>query len=370
MNLYFDHNATSPLRQRVREGIIRALKEGIGANPSSVHREGRKAKKHLENARQNIAKHFSCAPSQILFTSGACESIRIAWEKYSHTNSKILTSPIEHSCVLSSAKKAQRQGSQVDVLKVLSSGALSDSAAKHDYDFISLQKANNETGLLYDLSPYRSHLGPKGVMFCDAVQAAGKTELSFSTKPYDLMAIAGHKLGALSGIGMLIFKDASMIEPILEGSQERGLRAGTENLLGILSVDYALQELKESGEKEQQSIRQLRDDFEKELKQRISDIEITGEQLPRLYNTSHVQFRGLDGESLVTALDLEGFCVSMGSACSSGTIEPSHVLLAMGMSRKSALSSLRFSFGWNHRQEDIEKLLDSLPAIVDRVRKG
>ncbi|MEZ4704930.1 MAG: cysteine desulfurase family protein [Bdellovibrionota bacterium] len=371
MSTYFDHNATSLLRPTVVEGLQKALREGIGGNPSSVHAQGRKAKKLLEDARQITADFFSCKPSQILFTSGGSESIRIGWEKTLASSPKnILTSKMEHSCVLSNARKAARSGHHVDYIPVRTDGSLDHSSIKSNYDLISLQSANNETGIVHDLPHIKTHNVENGLFLCDAVQIAGKAPISFSSLGFDLMTLAGHKLGALGGIGALIFEKESMITPVHEGSQERGLRAGTENVLGAWSLALSLIELSESGKQECQRIETLRDEFETQLMESISDIHITGKHLPRLGNTSHIKFDHVDGESLVTALDVEGFCVSMGAACSSGTIEPSHVLLAMGLSSEQAKSCLRFSFGWNHKESDIEKLLQTLPRLVERTRKA
>lgn len=375
MRIYFDHNASSPLRPFVKEALQKALQDGLG-NPSSTHTTGRSARKVLDDARETIARFMGRKPSEIVFTSGGTEANHLAWHAFQKEGCRAVMLPVEHPSVRQAAETMKTKGGEVRELPLTPSGGLDLAQARSILedrpDFLSLQFANNETGLIYGDEALFRHAKDQGVwVHSDAVQAFGKSEFDGSMLSVHYLSLSSHKLGAPAGAGALAVSSSAPWEPIWQGGgQERGRRTGTENLLGILGMAAACSYLMENGAEEAAQIRVLRDQFEGELKAVISDIEITGEALPRLANTSHIKFHGVDGESLMMAADLEGLDCSMGSACSSGSLSASPVLLQMGWTPEEARRALRFSLGWNTTEKEITMAVRILEKLVTHLRKS
>lgn len=372
--IYLDHNATSPLRPQVQEAIQPYLAQGL-ANPNSIHTSGRKMRDAIEEARMHVASLMGVSPSDLIFTSGGTEANHLAWQAHQKAGHRILTSGTEHACNAAAAEKAREAGAEVEVLKIDRQGQVTDAAQLNAcvWDFVSLHYANNETGIIWPLSQWASQLKAKhpGVtVHSDAVQLAGKQTLQLKKDGLDYASISGHKLGALAGCGALYRKRCSPIEAIWQGGpQEKGRRSGTENVLGIIAMGAACAHLLENAEKEALHLKQMRDALERELTQRISDIEIAGIDQPRLPQTSGIIFHGASAEAVLIAADLAGMDVSTGAACSSGSIEPSPVYLAMGFSQAEAKSAIRFSLGWNTTPSDIDQVIGTFPALVEQARR-
>ena len=371
--IYFDHNATSPLRPEVKEKLISCLNLSCG-NPSSVHTSGRKIKSMLDDARENVAKLINANPLEIIFTSSGVEANHLAWNAFSRPQKKILTSCIEHSCIQHAILKAENQGALVTTLNINPCGGIDEKhleeALASKPHFVSIHHANNETGVLYpilDIAKKAKAIG--AYVHSDAVQSVGKTTIDVKDLAVDYLTLSGHKLGALQGVGALFVKKGSPLASLWPGSsQERGHRAGTENVFGILSMGVAEQILSAGHTAEKKRMESLRTFFEDGLKAAITGIQITGQTRERLPNTSHIIFDDVDAESLMIACDLEGIDISTGSACSSGSMEASKVVTAMGIDPQRALGSARFSFGWNTTQEDITKALQVIPKLVKHIR--
>lgn len=362
--VYLDHNATSPLRPEVRE-YLASYMGSAGGNPNSIHGSGRKVRQLLDQSREWVAALAGCDPSEVIFTSGGTESNHLAWRAFQNVGQRIVTSSIEHSCVLAAATEAKNKKAEVQFLKASQSGTISFEPSEQAH-FISLQCANNETGVIHDLSLVSKHAA---VFHTDAVQFFGKNAFHFKSSIFDMMSISGHKLGAPQGVGALIVRRKTAFESLWNGGpQERGRRPGTENVLGILGLGMACKVLLEKIKEESKKIEELRDVFESEILKQIPDVVVNGKNEARLSNTTHMTFDRADGESLVIAADMAGIDFSTGAACSSGSIEPSHVLLAMGFSKEQAKNSVRLSLGWNTTSKDVEKAVDCLPNIVKQVR--
>ncbi len=371
--IYLDHNATSPVRPEVMEQIQEFLSKTL-ANPSSVHQSGKRIRRAIDQAREDVARLIHASPSEIIFTSGATEANHLAWKAFQRSGQRIITTKIEHPSVLGGASKAQEMGAKVVFIRASKSGTLETEevagAIQEGVNFASIHHANNETGIVYPIQRMAQNMrSPSFIFHTDAVQTVGRIPIDVKELNADLLTISGHKLGALAGIGALYVRRGVPFEPLWEGGpQEKGRRVGTENCLGIVSLGAACRILYQCQESEGQQIFELRNHFENELVSRISGSEITGKGQPRLPNTTHITFEDLDGESLLIAADLEEIDCSTGAACSSGSLKPSHVLLAMGFSLEQAHGSLRFSLGWNTQEKDISQALEILPKLVTQVR--
>jgi cysteine desulfurase len=383
---YCDHNATSPLRPLCREAIAHALT--IGGNPSSVHAAGRAAHGVVEEARDAVAKLVGAQPAQVIFTSGATEANSLALAgaiegallegdlssgKGPVRITRLFVSAIEHSSVLKAAHRlAERAaGLRLEILPVTSDGMLDTEALRvalregKGRTLVAVMAANNETGVIQPVAEVSRLCREAGaLLLLDAVTAAGKMDLDFALCDY--MTLSAHKLGGAQGSGALIVADGVPFAPqLVGGGQQKGLRAGTENLSGIAGFGAAANAVMQDGE-ERARIAGLRDHFEKTLKAAIPGVVIFGENAPRLPSTANVALPGLSGENIVIALDLDGVLVSSGSSCSSGKITPSHVLSAMGVDIALAGASLRVSFGWNSTLEDADAVVASLVRLNNR----
>lgn len=371
--LYFDHNATSPLRPQVKDALIEFIQTAYG-NPSSIHSSGRAIRAKVDEARECVAKLIGAKPLEIIFTSSGVEANHLAWNAFQMSGKKIATTTTEHNCIRGAVVKAEVTGAIVHQIPIECDGSISEKSvqdlASFKPDFVSIHHANNETGTLYPIGSYSKLLRENACyIHSDAVQTIGKAGVNVTDLGVNYLSISGHKLGALQGVGALYVKKGSPLKSLWPGgTQEKGMRSGTENVVGIVSMGAAAKTILENGPVEQQNVEKLRDSFEKGMLANIPGISITAKNQTRIPNTSHIIFDNLDAESLLIAADLDHIDISTGSACSSGALEPSKVVLAMGVDRERAKGAVRFSFGWNTTQSDIEKALRILPKLVEQVR--
>lgn len=347
-------------------------------NPSSIHFAGRGPKALIREARQSMASLIGADSMEIIFTSGGSEANNLAIKGVLGTGPKdgrdrILISSVEHPSVRKTVEYMTSLGYQLDVIPVDRDGEMDldrfDDLLSERTALVSVMLANNETGHLFPVAHISEQAKRKGALVhCDAVQALGKIPLNVRTLGVDLATFSGHKFYALKGCGVLYArKGISLISQIHGGGQERGRRAGTENALAIASLGYMCS-LGDKIFSEALRLRQLRDHMEQRILNEISGVKLTGADSVRLPNTSNMTIADVDGETLLMNLDVHGFAVSTGAACSSGNPEPSPVLLAMGLSRGEAQSSLRLSIGWETTLEDVDQLVDVLKAVVLRLR--
>jgi cysteine desulfurase len=369
---YFDHNATTFLAPEVAETMASALREVYG-NASSIHRPGQLARQHLEKARRTVAGFLGTSAAEIVFTSGGTEAnnlailgmVRVLPGERKH----VVTTAIEHPSVLECVRQLMRDGTDVSVVDV----ANIEESLREDTVLVSVMHANNETGAIQPvrevarLVEERRRVGQAIYFHSDGVQAAGKIPVDVRELGVDLYSLSAHKLFAPKGVGALYVRKGTPLRGIqFGGRHERERRAGTENVPAAMAFARAV-ELCDGADAA--SLAKLRDDFENDLAKRLPWIEVNSSRNPRVPNTSSVLFRGISGEALVIALDLQNMAVSTGSACSSGSIEPSPVLLAMGRSREEARSSVRFSFGRYNTAEEIEALVDATARSAEKLRK-
>ncbi len=376
-NVYLDHNATTPVHPDVLEAMLPFFSERFG-NASSIHTSGRDAKAALEDARNKIAELLACKSSEIYFTSGGTESDNFAIKGTAFANRSkgkhIITSPIEHHAVTRSCEFLQKEGFEITYLPVDSVGLVDPDelrrAIKSNTTLVTIMYANNETGIIQDLKELVSVAHQSGVYFhTDAVQATGKMAYKIPELGCDLLSISAHKLYGPKGVGLLYVKSGTKIQPWNEGGgHERGRRAGTENVAGIVGLAKALEIAYRDMEKETTKLLSLTHRFYELIKERIPDIRLNGSFERRVPNTLNISFKAIEGESMILSLDMKGVSVSSGSACTSGATEPSHVLLAMKVPPELAHGSLRFSFGRSNSDEDIDYVVDVLAKEVQRLR--
>ncbi len=372
--LYFDHNATSPPRPEVREALVEFIGTTYG-NPSAIHGSGRMIRAKMDEARENIAKLIGANPLEIIFTSSGVEANHLAWHAFQTSGKRIATTTTEHNCIRGAMEKAEVCGAETHCIPVEPDGSISEKSiqelAAFKPNFVSIHHANNETGSLYPIENYVKLLSENSCYFhSDAVQTAGKADVNVKDMGVHYLSLSGHKLGALQGVGALYVKKGSPLKSLWPGgTQEKGVRSGTENVVGIISMGVAAKTILAAGNEEKKRVQKLRDEFETEMLKLIPKISVTARDHARIPNTSHIIFDGLDAESLLIAADLDKLDISAGSACSSGSLEPSKVVLAMGVHKERARGAVRFSFGWNTTQDDISKALRILPKLVEQVRK-
>jgi len=386
---YFDHNASSPLRPQAREAVIGAL-DLIG-NASSVHAEGRAARALIEDSREQVARLHGAVTSQVVFTSGGTEANVLAlspgWlsklDGYDAAKAHLFTSAIEHPSVYQGGGFSPDRISRLSVTRdgVVDLNAAQEQIAERAGGaegapfMVSVMSANNETGAIQPIAALGEIVREAGgVLHCDGVQSGGRVPVDVSELGADLISVSAHKFGGPKGAGALIVARDELhnLSPVMHGGgQERGRRAGTENISAIAGFGAAAQAVQREleGGDGIGAIRPLRERLERELKLIAPDAWIAAETAPRLPNTTCVAVPGLHGETLVIAMDLEGIAVSAGSACSSGKVERSHVLEAMGMDNETASGAIRISLGWNSKQAEIDRFLSAWRAIYER-RKG
>ena len=375
--VYLDNNATTPVHPEVREAVAPFLSELYG-NPSSIHWAGRDVRKAVEDARQEIAAFFGCQPLEIVFTSSGTESDNLAIKgiayRKGNAGKHIVTSAVEHPAVINTCRFLEGQGFRVTYVPVNRQGIVEPDAVRKaiekDTVLVSIMYANNETGCIMPIPEIGRIAREAGaLMHTDAVQAAGKIPIDWKELPVDLLTFSGHKVNGLKGAGGLIARKGVETTAVIHGGhQERGRRGGTENVVGIVGMGKAFSLLREHMTDEVREIRRLRDRFEKSLFERIPDLVLNGHPTERLPNTVNISFRFVEGEALLLNLDMMGIACSSGSACTSGSLEASPVLMAMGADPVDAQGALRFSFGMGNNDEDVEYAVGAVAAVVDKLR--
>jgi cysteine desulfurase len=376
--VYLDNNATTPVLPEVLEAMRPYFGERFG-NASSIHHHGQDTRAAVERARQSVAALLGCRASEIVFTSGGTEADNLAIFGVVRSGDHVITSTIEHHAVLNSCKHLATEGCEVTYVPVDGQGLVDPADVKRairtNTKLITIMLANNETGVLQPAAEIGKIAAEADIYFhTDAVQAAGKIPLDVNEIGCDLLTISGHKVHGPQGVGALYVRKGTQLEPMLYGgSHERSRRAGTENVPAIVGFGKAA-ELAIAGLERGDDVRgddmkmaAARDRLERELLS-IEATGLNGEGAPRVPNTTNIYFDGIEGEALVIALDLKGLAVSTGAACSSGSIEPSHVLIAMGLPVARAKASLRFSLGKQNTPEDIDLALNLIPETVSRLR--
>ncbi|HKB07191.1 MAG TPA: cysteine desulfurase family protein [Candidatus Polarisedimenticolia bacterium] len=372
--IYLDHNATSPLLPTAHEAMTRVLAQGAG-NASSLHTPGRAARLVIESARQEVARLIGALPEEIVLTSGGTESNNLAifGAAAAAAGRPVVTSDIEHPSVLGPMQELERRGMEVRRVRPTRDGVVPAGdvlrAAGEGAALVSLMLANNEVGTLQPVAEVGAELRRRGILFhCDAAQAAGKVPVDVRGLGVDLLSIAGHKFGGPQGVGALYVRRGLELHPHLRGGgQELNRRPGTENVAAIAGLGAAAAETATSVGESARRQSGLRDFLEEEISRRLPGSAVNGRAVTRIPNTSSLAIRGVTGESLVVALDLEGVAISAGSACSAGTIRKSHVLEAMGL-REEARESIRVSLGPGTTRDELVTFLEALQRVVARAR--
>jgi cysteine desulfurase len=383
--VYLDHNATTPLHPRVREAMLPWLGERHG-NPSSIHRFGQAAREAVEAAREQVAALIGARPLEVVFTASGTEANNAVLfhaarsvgpgPREAGRRGHLVISAIEHPSVREAAARLAEEGTEVTRVSPRGDGVVPAEdmirALRPDTRAVALMLANNELGTLQPVAEVAAACRERGIpMLCDAVQAVGKIPVDAPALGVDYLVLGGHKLnGPLGAAALWVRKGAGLTGYLVGGSQERRRRASTENVPALVGLGEAATVAREEMDRRRALLASLRDRFEAELPGRVPGAIIHCQESPRLPNTSHVAFPGAEGESLLIRLDLAGFAVSTGSACSSGSVEPSKTLLAAGISREEALSSLRVSFGITNRMEEVEAFLDVLAREVAGLRRA
>jgi cysteine desulfurase len=378
MRVYFDYNATTPLAPEVSEAVTSASRDLFG-NASSVHHFGQQAKAGIDDARSAIASLINGEPSEIVFTSGGTESdnfaIRGAAEALEPTGKRhVIATAIEHEAVLNTFKALARRGWRTTLLPVDQSGIVSPDRVREaispDTALVSVMHANNEIGTIQPIAAIASIAHEHGaLMHTDAVQSVAKIPVDVRELAVDLLSLSAHKFNGPKGAGVLWIKRGTRMLPILTGGKhERNRRAGTENVPAIVGLGVAATLAAKKLTAEAVRLSALRDQLEQGILTRVSGTIVNGDPLIRVPNTTNISFDRVEAESLLIALDLEGIAVSTGSACSSGTLEPSHVLRAMGLPTHRTQNSLRFSLGQFSTEDEVQRVVNVLPRLVDKLR--
>jgi len=373
--VYLDNNATTPLLPEVFEAMRPYYLERFG-NASSIHQQGQQARAAVEQARESVAALLECRAAEVVFTSGGTEGDNLAIFGVVGPGDHVITSTIEHHAVLNACKRLEQMGSEVTYVPVNHEGlvdpAVVATAVRPNTRLISVMMANNETGVVQAVAEIGKIAQERGILFhTDAVQAAGKIPIHVKEIGCQLLTISGHKLHGPQGTGALYVRRGTLLKPLFYGGRhERSRRAGTENLPGIVGLGRAAEIAREwlvsGGDREMAA---MRNRLEQTILGRVERARVNSGHAPRTPNTSNIVFECIEGEALVIALDLKGVSVSTGAACSSGAIEPSHVLTAMGLGGEDARASIRFSLGKQTTEEDIDFVLERVPETVSRLRE-
>ncbi len=375
--VYLDNNATTQVAPEVLDEMLPYFGERYG-NPSSMHSFGGQVAKRLAEARERVALLIGAQPDEIVFTSCGTESDNtaiISALAVSPGKEHIITSRVEHPAVKALCEHLVERGYRITMLDVDNDGNLDmdqyEKSLTPDTAVISLMWANNETGVVFPVEKAAGMAQERGVIFhTDAVQAVGKTSINMKTNAINMLSFSGHKLHAPKGIGILYIRRGTKFSPFLIGGhQEKGRRGGTENVPSIIGIGKACELAGQKIEEENTRVRALRDRLENEIKERIPNIKINGGAAPRLPNTTNISFEFVEGESILLLLDQFGICASSGSACTSGSLQPSHVLRAMGVPYTMAHGSVRFSLSVYNTDEDISFVIEKLPPIIERLRE-
>jgi len=381
--IYLDNNATTPLHPKVKETIIANL-DNFG-NPSSLHELGREMNYRLEIARKEVANFLNCDPSEIVFTAGGSEGNNAVLKSFAANccgktclaSSHIITSAVEHPSVLNTLQvQAESNNSDVTFLPVDEYGMVNPEdvrkAIRPETKLISIMYANNEIGTVQPIEKIVAIANEHNIPFhTDAVQAIGKIDIDLQKLKVDFLTFSGHKIYAPKGIGVLFKRNGSKsFCPLISGGhQENAQRAGTENTLGILALEEAIKQIKLNMQQEVEYMTMLRDRLHKGITKSLPDVKLNGHPDKRLPNTVNLSFMNVEGEAILLRLDLFGVAVSTGSACSSGSLDPSHVLLALGVDPEIAHSSIRFSFGRDNTIEEVDKAIEAVTETITFLRK-
>lgn len=374
--VYLDNNATSAVAPEVKEAILPYLGELYG-NASSMHSFGGQVAHAVSEARERMAELLGANPEEIIFTSCGSESDNTAiWSATQSQPEKrhIVTTRVEHPAILNVVQYWERQGYRVTLLGVDAQGRLDldeySKALTDDTALVSIMFANNEVGNVYPIAKMAEMAKAKGILFhTDAVQAVGKEKIDLKNMPVDMLSLSGHKLNAPKGIGVLYVRKSMRFRPFLRGGhQERGRRAGTENVPYIVGLGMAAKLAHDHFDEERTRVAQLRDKLERGLTAAIPDSKINGDVEHRLPNTTNISFKNVEGEAILLMLDRLGICASSGSACTSGSLEPSHVLRAMGVPFNYAHGSIRFSLSRYTTEDEIDYVIANMPDVIKTLR--
>ena len=376
--IYLDHNATTPLHPSVLEAMLPYLKDGYG-NASSIHAKGREARAAVEHAREVIASFLGTKPGTIYFTSGGTESNNFALKGISFKNKEkgnhLIATRIEHPCIMDTCKFMESQGFQITLLPVDREGRVSPADLKKAITdktiLVSVMHANNEVGTIQPIAELVSLAKERGIYFhTDAVQTFGKIPLTVDELGVDLLSVSAHKLYGPKGVGFLyIRKDVRVLAHQHGGHQEKKLRAGTENVAGIVGLGKATSLAQEEMEKRITHLKKLQETFYQGILKHLDDVILNGHPSERVPGTINLGIKGVEGESMAINLDLRGIGISTGSACTAGSLEPSHVLVAMGVPSEYARGTIRFSLGYENTEEEIDYVIAETVKIVNRLRK-
>lgn len=373
--VYLDNNATTPVLPEVFEAMRPYFGEHFG-NASSLHHHGQETRAAVERARESVASLLGCRPSEVVFTSGGTEADNLAISGLVKPGDHVITSTIEHHAVLNTCKHLETIGCEMTSVPVDGRGLVDPGdvrrALRPNTRLVTIMMANNETGVLQPVEEIGRIAAEADVYFhTDAVQAAGKVAISVDGIGCDLLSVSGHKMHAPQGVGALYVRKGTILEPMLYGGRhERSRRAGTENVPGIVALGKAAELAREALERGDLSgMAGMRDHIETTILETVGATGVNGQAVPRVPNTTNICFDYIEGEALVIALDLKGLAVSTGAACSSGAIEPSHVLTAMGLPPERARASLRFSLGKHNTADEVEFALSLIPQTVARLRE-
>jgi cysteine desulfurase len=388
--VYLDYNATTPVDPQALDAMLPYFSADF-ANASSIHTPGQRARAAVETAREQVAALIGAKPQEIVFTSGGTESdnhaifgvinslvaqpiLAVGLSSAQPAPPHIITTTIEHQAVLNTCQALETQGAIVTYLPVDREGRVDPEAVRQtirpETILITIMEANNELGTVQPLEEIGRIAKEHKIYFhTDAVQSAGKISIDVNALSVDLLSLSGHKLYAPKGVGALYIRSGTRVRQLLYGGHhQRGFRPGTENVAGIVGLGKAAEIARNSLASDAQRVLALRDQLERGLLDLVPQIRVNGVRAPRTPNTTNIQFSGIEGEALVIALDLKGLSCSVGAACSSGAVEPSHVLTAIGLSQQEAKSSLRFSLGRHTKQSEIDFALDVIPAAVAQLR--
>ncbi|HEY4099779.1 MAG TPA: cysteine desulfurase family protein [Gemmatimonadales bacterium] len=378
--IYLDHSATTPVRPEVLDAMLPFLSASWG-NPSSAHRFGRAAKAGLEQAKREVATALDVEPNHVIFTSGGTEAdnlaiIGAALAARAHGRAMhVVTTAIEHKAALAAAHAVVELGGRETILGVDENGTVLldelDAALADHPNVVSVMWVNNEVGVVQPMAEIGARCRAAGVpLHSDAVQAFGKVPVNLDAAGCTLLSISAHKLGAPKGVGALIVRDRKIVEAIIHGGgQQYGIRPGTENVAGAVALGRAARLAREELDREMPRLRALRDDLEARLVAAVPDLVVNSREATRAPHILSVSIPGAESEALLMHFDLAGIACSGGSACSTGAVEPSHVLNAMGIERSVALGTIRFSLGHESTAADVQRVADAFPAVVDRVRQ-
>jgi cysteine desulfurase len=376
--IYLDHSATTPVRPEVLEAMLPFFGPRFG-NPSSTHRWGREARVALDEARERLARALGASADEICFTSGGTESDNLAvigaWRAQRATRPAVVTTPIEHKAVLEAVHEIEAEGGTARVVAVSPDGIVDqasfDAALGDDVALCSVMWVNNEIGTMQDIPALAGAARGRGILFhTDGVQALGKVAIDTGTLPVDYLSISGHKIGAPKGIGALYIRRGAPITPLLHGgAQDRGRRPGTENVAMSVGFARAVELAVAEREEECTRLERLRDSLETALMAKIPDAVIHGRGATRAPHVLNISVPGTDSESMLMALDLQGVACSAGSACQSGSIDPSHVLTACRVPHELAVSSVRFSLGSLNTDAHVARVAELFPALIAKARR-